>query len=159
MTEQTAVTQLGHGLYLEDFAIGRKFISAGRTITEADFCAFINLTHMTEAVFIDVEYAKVESVMKGRAVPAALCYAFSEGLCIVETVQFTGLAFLNMELDVKAPTFVGDTIHVELEVTEARVSKSNPTRGLVRTRNTVIKQDGSVVLVYTPMRMVKCRGN
>ena len=45
------------------------------------------------------------------------------------------------------------------EVTEARVSKSNPTRGLVRTRNTVIKQDGSVVLVYTPMRMVKCRGN
>ena len=59
----------------------------------------------------------------------------------------------------KAPTFVGDTIHVELEVTEARVSKSNPTRGLVRTRNPVIKQDGSVALVYTPMRMVKCRGS
>jgi acyl dehydratase len=42
-------------------------------------------------------------------------------------------------------------------VTEARRSESRPGRGLVRTRNRVVKQDGTVVLEYTPLRMIKCR--
>jgi hypothetical protein len=29
----------------------------------------------------------------------------------------------------------------------------------VRTRNRVVKQDGTVVLEYTPLRMVKCRNS
>jgi len=53
-----------------------------------------------------------------------------------------------------APIFLGDTIHVECEVIEARLSGSRPGRGLVRTRNRVVKQDGKVVLTYTPLRMV-----
>jgi acyl dehydratase len=72
-------------------------------------------------------------------------------------MQGTGFAFLGMQLDVKGPTFAGDTIHVECEVTEARRSESRPGRGLVRTRNRVVKQDGTVVLEYTPLRMIKCR--
>jgi acyl dehydratase len=43
-------------------------------------------------------------------------------------------------------------------VTESRRSKSRPNRGLVRTRNRVVKQDGSLVLTYTPLRMVKAKG-
>jgi acyl dehydratase len=61
-----------------------------------------------------------------------------------------------MELDVKAPVFAGDTIHVECEVIEARRT-SKPGRGLVRTRNKVVKQDGTVAIVYTPLRLIKCR--
>ena len=52
----------------------------------------------------------------------------------------------------------GDTIHAECEVIEARLSKSRPGRGLVRTRVNVVKQDGKIALTYTPLRMVKCRG-
>ena len=51
----------------------------------------------------------------------------------------------------------GDTIHTECEVVEARRSKSRPDRGLVRTRIRVKKQDATVALTYTPLRMVKCR--
>lgn len=29
-------------------------------------------------------------------------------------------------------------------------------RGLVRTRNRVVKHDGTVALVHTPLRMIKC---
>ena len=72
-------------------------------------------------------------------------------------MQHTGFAFLHMELDVKAPVFANDTIHVECEVIEARLSRNRPGRGLVRTRNKVVKQDGTVALVYTPLRMIKCR--
>jgi acyl dehydratase len=64
-----------------------------------------------------------------------------------------------MELNVVGPTFAGDTIHVECEVIESRRSNSRPNRGLVRTRNSVVKQDGKVALTYTPLRMVKARGD
>jgi acyl dehydratase len=151
------VTALGVGLYFEDLPVGRKLRSLGRTIMDPDVCAFINVTHMNEVLFTDLEYVKAHSPIKGRVVPGALSYTFAEGLCIVDTMQHSGVAFLHMELDMKAPVFVGDTIHVEIEVIEARLTRSDPTRGLVRTRNTVVKQDGTVVLVYTPLRLVLCR--
>ena len=71
-------------------------------------------------------------------------------------MQHTGYAFLNMELNVENPVFAGDTLHVECEVIEARLT-SRPGRGLVRTRNKIVKQDGTVAIVYTPLRMIKCR--
>ena len=87
-----------------------------------------------------------------------MVYAFAEGLLVHATMQHTGFAFLHMELSVKAPTFAGDTIHVECEVVESRRSGSRPNRGLVRAENRVVKQDGSTVLTYNPLRMVKVRG-
>ena len=50
-----------------------------------------------------------------------------------------------------------DTIRVEVEVIEARRA-SKGARGLVRTRNTVVKQDGTVPLVYTPLRLLMAHG-
>ena len=47
-----------------------------------------------------------------------------------------------MELNVEKPVFAGDTIHVEVEVIEARRSNSRPDRGLVRTRNKIVNQHG-----------------
>jgi acyl dehydratase len=82
---------------------------------------------------------------------------FRAMLLVQATMQHTGFAFLNMELDIKGPTFVNDTIHVECEVMECRESGKRPGMGLVRTRNRVVKQDGTEVLVYTPLRMVKGR--
>ena len=152
------VTQLGQGYYFEDFALGRRFRSNGRTIQDADVCNFINVTHMNEVLFTDMEYVRTESAIKGRVVPAALTYCFAEGLVMADSVQRTGLAFLNMEVDVKAPAFAGDTIHVEMEVIEARRSGSRPDRGLVRTRNEVKRQDGTLLLTYTPLRLLKARG-
>ena len=93
----------------------------------------------------------------GAVVPGAMVYAFAEGLLVHATMQHTGFAFLHMELNVEGPTFAGDTIHVECEVLESRRSASRPNRGLVRTRNRVVQQDGRPVLTYTPLRMVKAR--
>jgi len=80
-----------------------------------------------------------------------------EDLLVHATMQHTGFAFLHMELSVETACCVGDTIHVACEVIESRRSRSRPERGLVRTRNRVIRQDGTVVLTYTPLRMVKAR--
>lgn len=157
MTEIDGYEILGLGLHFEDLPEGRKFRTIGRTITEADLVNFIGITGMTEVLFSNVEFLREESDIKQRVVPAALVYSFAEGLLTHATMQHTGFAFLHMELNVNAPTFAGDTIHVECEVIESRRSNSRPNRGLVRTRNRVMKQDGKLALTYTPLRMVKAR--
>jgi acyl dehydratase len=148
---------VGLGFYFEDFRLGRQFQTVGRTVTETDIVNFISTIGMTEVLFTNIEFLKNESDIKGRLAPGSLVFCFAEGLLVQATLQKTGYAFLNMELNIKGPVVAGDTIHVECEVIEARLSGSRPGRGLVRTRNRVIKQDGSVVLEYTPLRMVKCR--
>jgi acyl dehydratase len=148
---------VGIGFYFEDLPVGRQFQTVGRTVTETDIVGFINAIGMTEVLFTNLEFLKHESDIKGRVAPGSLVFCLAEGLLSQATMQKTGYAFLNMELDIKGPVFAGDTIHVECEVIEARRSRSRPNRGLVRTRNRIIKQDGTLVQLYTPLRMVKGR--
>ncbi len=145
---------VGRGFCYEDLPVGYKFRTHRRTLAESDLTAFVNLTWLTEELFA-VEGDEGRAI-KGRAVPGALVYAFAEGL-LLPTMQDTGLAFLGAQLDIKAPTKVGDTIHVEAEVTEARLT-SKGDRGLVRTSNIVVNQHGVTVLAYNPLRMLKRRG-
>ncbi|WP_028079127.1 MaoC family dehydratase [Solimonas soli] len=151
------IETVGLGFRFEDLPLGRRFRTLGRTVTEADLVGFIGVTGMTEVLFTNVEHVHKEAGYAGRLVPGALVFSFAEGLLMQATFQTTGLAFLSMEFEVRAPTFVGDTIHVESEVIEARASETRPERGLVRTRNRVIKQDGTPVLEYRPLRMIKRR--
>ena len=154
--EKQIMETVGLGFYFEDLPVGRQFKTIGRTITDADITNFINATGMVESMFTDLEFLKTDSDIKGRVSPGALVYTFAEGLLVQSTMQHTGFAFLNMELDVKAPTFSGDTIHVECEVVEARLT-SRPGRGLVRTKNHIINQKNVTVISYTPLRMIKCK--
>jgi acyl dehydratase len=148
---------VGLGKCWEDLPVGYKFRTIGRTITEADLVGFINVTGMVEVLFTDVEYAAKYGPQGGRLVPGALAYCICEGLLVQSTLQRTGLAFLNMEFDVKGPTFVGDTVHVEVEVLESRPTSKDPNRGLVRTRNNIVKQTGETVITYTPLRLAAGR--
>ena len=146
------VKLLGMGPFWDDLSVGDRYRTVGRTLTETDLVNFVNLSWLTEELFTNTEDRKSMAI-EGRVVPAALVYSCAEGL-LLPMIQGTGLAFLNATLDVKGPTFVGDTIHVECRVSEVReTSKGN--RGLVRTENQVINQKGETVLVYNPLRMMK----
>ena len=146
-----ALPVVGRGFCYEDLKVGFRFRTHRRTIAEADVSSFVNLTWLTEELFAVADDA--QRAIKGRAVPGALVYAFAEGL-LLPTMQDTGLAFLNATLDVKGPTVVGDTIHVESEVREARLT-SKGDRGLVRFANQVVNQRGETVLEYNPLRLLK----
>jgi acyl dehydratase len=146
-----ALHVVGRGFYFEDLKTGFRFRTHRRTITESDLASFVNLTWLTEELFAVAD--DTQRVLKGRPVPGALVYAFAEGL-LLPTMQDTGLAFLNAELDVKGPTFVGDTIHVESEVSEHRLT-SKGDRGLVRFANRVVSQRGETLIEYNPLRMLK----
>src|ERR671937_1471459 len=142
---------VGRGFCFEDLRMGFRFRTHRRTLTEADLAQFVNITWLSEELFTVADDAG--RAIKGRAVPAALVYAFAEGL-LLPTMQDTGLAFLNATLDVKAPTLVGDTIHIEAEVLEHRLP-SKGDRGLVRFANRVVNQRGEAVLEYNPLRLLK----
>ena len=147
---------LGRGFYWQDMPVGARYRTFGRTITEPDIVSFIGCTGMLEVLFTNEVYRQTESAIKGRLVPGALVFSMAEGLAIAGTIQGTGMAFLGMDLEIKGPTFAGDTITVMIEVTESRAaSKGN--RGLVRTRNTITNQKGDTVMVYAPLRMMKGR--
>lgn len=142
---------VGRGFAFDDLQLGSRFKTHRRTIAEADAAAFVNLTWLTEELFTVEDDAT--RAIKGRPVPGALVYSFAEGL-LLPTMQDTGLAFLNCTLDIKGPTLVGDTLHVECEVIEHRLA-SKGDRGLVRFANKVLNQRGEVVLEYNPLRLLK----
>ncbi len=142
---------LNHGYYYDQLSVGMKFRTMGRAIFEADLAAFCNVTWMLEEGFVNTR-PDARHAIKGRFVPGMLVYTFAEGL-VVPSFNFTGLAFLHNELNHTGPTVVGDTIHVEVEITEVRrASKGN--RGLVRSLNHVVNHRDEVVLIYKPLRMV-----
>jgi len=152
----THTLSLDTGIHWDDLPPGTRFVSKKRTITETDLVNFVNLTWLTEELFANADPADRAAMgIAGRVVPGGLVYTFAEGL-VAPSFQAAGLAFLNAELDMQAPSFVGDTIRVECEVIEQRAT-SKPDRGLVRTRNAVINQHGKTVLVYTPLRMMRMR--
>ena len=144
---------VGRGFCFEDLEPGARFRTHRRTISEADLSNFVNLTWLTEELFaVDDDSQRA---LKGKVVPGALVYAFAEGL-LLPSMQDTGLAFLGATLDVKRSTVVGDTIHVECEVIEHRLT-SKGDRGLVRFANKVVNQRGETVLEYNPLRMLRRR--
>ena len=145
----------GLGCYFEDLPVGRKLVTMGRTIMEADMIAFCNCTGLTGEVFLNAEYQKSRSVMKGRPVPGILAFGLCEGFTGQGPIRGNGLALLNLEINFEGPVYIGDTIHCEIEVLEARESKGRKDAGLVKFLQKVVKQDGTTAISYKALRMVR----
>jgi len=144
------------GTTFEDMTVGSRFMTAHRTVTETDLVNFVTLCGFNEPLFWDARHAATAGY-EGRLVPGALTYSLAEGLVIqTHVLHGTGLAFMGMQLDVKKPVFVGDTIHAVVEVTDSRPASSGG-RGVVTTRVGVRNQRDEEVLVYTPVRLIRGR--
>jgi acyl dehydratase len=141
-----------HGLYWSDMTVGSAYSTASRTVTETDLIRFVSMG-FTEPLFMDIAGAQAAGY-RGRLVPGALTFSLAEGLLMqTNVIHGTGIAFLGTTMTVSAPVCVGDTIQVAWTVTEARpASKGN--RGIVTTRNLVRRQDGEMVMEYSPTRMI-----
>ena len=155
--DQTYPPLLVQGQTWEEMTVGSAFRTAARTITETDLITFITWSGFNEALFLDASHAAAGGYT-GRLVPGALVYCLGEGLVIqTNVINGTGLAFMSMDLSIKQPAYVGDTIHVVVEVTQARAASTGQ-RGVVTTRNSVRNQRGEDLLIYTPVRLIRGRG-
>lgn len=146
--------RLGQGFYWQDLAVGQRFRTFVRTITEADLVNFIGVTGMLEAIFIEDGYEG--GAIQGRPVPGALTYTFIEGFILQSMIQGTGLAMLELHQKILAPVLVGDSIDAVVEVTDVRpTSKGN--RAVVTSRITVFNQRREPVMEYTATRLLAGR--
>ena len=143
------------GLTYEEHAVGVVYQTLGRTVSEADICAFVNLCGFNEPLFMDMEYVARESVFKGRPAPGAMTFALSEGL-IMQTglIHGTGMSYLGGEIRIVSPVLEGDTLHVSVTITDKRETKK-PDRGIVTYRHEVTNQRGEIVLEAAVKRMIK----
>ncbi len=146
------------GLYFEDFTPGKTFYTERKTITETDVVNFVAHYCYSEPLFMDREYIEKETPFKRPIAPALLTVSMADGLSILSgLIHRTGMAFLGMELDVKAPVFIGDTISVEIVVLNKRETKKDD-RGIVTFCHRVVNQKNETVVEYKVTRMIRRRG-
>jgi len=105
------------GKYFEEFTVGQQIITAARTITEADIVSFAGLSGDFNQLHTDAEYAKNTPFGK-RIAHGLLITSIASGLAAQTGIlEGTTIAFREIkEWKFVKPVFIGDTIHVVLEV-------------------------------------------
>jgi 3-hydroxybutyryl-CoA dehydratase len=109
------------GLYFEEFSIGQKVTTVGRTLGEGDIFTFAGLTGDFNQIHTDAEFSK-KSQFGQRVAHGLLGLSIATGL-IMRTgfLEGTVLAFREIhEWKFVKPFFIGDTIHAELSVDEMK---------------------------------------
>lgn len=116
-----ATENIRRGLYFEEFEIGHRVVSPARTITEADVVNFAGISGDWNSIHTDAEYAKTTPFGQ-RVAHGLLIMGVISGLAVrTGVMEGTVLAFREIESwKFSLPVFIGDTIHVVLEVLETK---------------------------------------
>lgn len=109
------------GMYFEEFQVGQRFISAGRTITEHDILTFAGLSGDYNQIHTDAEFSK-GTPFGQRVAHGVLGLAVATGLVMrTGILEGTVLAFREIsQWKFSKPVFIGDTIHVEVTLIETK---------------------------------------
>ncbi len=111
------------GLYFEEFEVGAKMVTRGRTITEADLVQFAGLTGDYNPMHTDAEYAK-GSFMGQRVAHGMLTLSYAVGQAYqLGILEKTVLGFRGLDMKFSVPVYIGDTIRAELTVMQKKEAK------------------------------------
>jgi len=142
--------------YFEDYKVGDKMVTPGRTVTEADLSIAMGIGRYVDPFMVDEEYAKT-TIFKGRVAPGRFIIFMLGGLVALSGMFDLETAIANMGLNnvrFKAPLRAGDTIRVEMEVTEKKET-SKASQGLVMHRETCKNQRNEVVAELEVVHLIK----
>ncbi|GIK10429.1 MAG: MaoC family dehydratase [Anaerolineaceae bacterium] len=109
------------GLYFEEFSVGQKITSVGRTVTEGDIMSFAGLTGDYNQIHTDAAFAATTQFGQ-RIAHGLLGLSIAVGLLMrTGVLEGTVLAFREIvEWKFVKPVFIGDTLRVEMEVKELK---------------------------------------
>lgn len=142
-------------LYFEDFEVGGRYPTYGRTITDGDLSLFCAIVGYHVPLFIDEEYAKQTS-FGGRIVPSAMIMAISTGQTEA-LYRTTVLGLLGVERGrFLEPVRPGDTVTTEVEVLSKKET-SDPERGIVVFRDHLTNQHGATVYQIDKTTLIRRR--
>jgi acyl dehydratase len=109
------------GLYFEEFSVGQKFTTVGRTISEDAIFTFAGLTGDFNQIHTDAAFAS-KTQFGQRIAHGLLGLSVATGL-IMRTgfLEGTVLAFREInEWKFVKPFFIGDTVSAELAIAETK---------------------------------------
>lgn len=130
--------------FFEEYQIGETWTSRARTITESDLVLFSAFSGDWYPLHTDKEWA-AQSVFGQRIAHGMLVLSVGTGLTRMDPgviVAFYGIDSVRFT----SPTFIGDTLHVELEIVD-KVDKGKA--GLVTVKSRLCKQTGEVAVAST----------
>ena len=132
------------GRYFEEFNVGDKLTSQGRTITESDIVTFAGLSGDYNPIHIDAEFAKA-GMFGERIAHGLLILSVASGLAWqLGFMAGTADAFLSLDWKFAGPTKIGDTLKVSAQVTQKREMPGS-SGGMVIFVVQVTNQRGEVV--------------
>jgi acyl dehydratase len=133
------------GLYFEEFELGAKYVSQGRTVTEADVVAFAGLSGDFNPLHTDAKFAATTPFGE-RIAHGMLTVAMSTGMSNWTGI-FAGTTIALLEQNIKYTGAVkfGDTVHLEMEVTEKKET-SKPDKGIINIAAKMLNDTEQVVV-------------
>jgi acyl dehydratase len=145
------------GLFLEDLRTGQTYRTASRTVTEADVVIYSGLSADYNSLHTDEEYAK-GTPYGTRIAHGPLVLAMAMGLLNrLGLTEGTSLGFLAIDSwRFIGAVKIGDTITVEMTITDARAS-SKAGRGVLKRHLEVINQRGETVQQGDMVSLVQSR--
>ena len=143
--------------YFETVEIGEQRETQARTITEADVVNFAGVSGDFNHLHTDAE-SMADSGFGERIAHGMLVFSIATGLLWQsrsEKERDAVVAFYGIdEVRFVGPTFIGDTIHVEIEVLEKEKRDHPVATGVVRYDIEVVTQDDDTVLSCEMLSLV-----
>ena len=140
-------------LYLEDFAVGQRFISAAHTLDAGQIKAF---AAQFDPQPFHLDEAKADkSFFHGLAASGWHTAAITMSLLVKSGMPIAGgLIGAGAEIAWPRPVRPGDVLQVESEVLAVTPSRSRPERGMITVKSQTKNQHGEVVQVLTSRMLV-----
>jgi acyl dehydratase len=140
-------------LYLEDFAVGQRFLSGTHAIDAEQIKAF-GARFDPQPFHLD-EAAAQSSFFQGLAASGWHTASITMSLLVKSGMPIAGgLIGASCEIAWPRPTRPGDVLEVESEVLAVSPSRSRPDRGFVTLKSETKNQKGEVVQVLTSKMLV-----
>ena len=125
--------------------VGDRFVTSGRTLTEADVVGFAALTGDMHPQHVDAEWAG-RSDFGERVAHGLLVLSYAAGLVRFDPARVVALRGIG-EAVFKRPAHLGDTVRVEGEISSKRPLDGD--RGFVTVAWRIVNQRGQRVVLAT----------
>lgn len=144
------------GKFFDQFVVGEVITHhVTRTVTETDNLLFTALTHNTQPLHLDAEFA-AKSEFGHILVNSIFTFGLMIGVSVTDTTLGTLVANLGMDKVVfPKPVRIGDTLKSETTVVEKRESRSRPGQGIVVFEHRCINQRGEIVAQCLRSALIK----
>jgi acyl dehydratase len=138
--------------FFEDYAVGARRETGGRTITEADIVLHAGQTGDFFPHHMDAEWCSRQP-FRQRMAHGTLIFSVGVGMTAGD-INPHAMSYGYDRLRFVKPVFIGDTIHVVVSVKEKRDDPKRPRHGIVVESCEVLNQRDETVLVCEHLLLV-----